>query len=98
MTSKLFKALCLTCGLIVFSQVGHTAVTKTTETKMVNSVVKITPIEKALQQQKNDRKFHSEDNLKVLTSINIAPSQSFLASQNERFSHFIQTLFTTNNS
>lgn len=95
MTGKLFKALCLTCGLIVFSQVGHTAVAKTAET---NSVAKITPIEKALQQQKNDRKFHSEDNLKVLTAINIAPSQSFLASQNERFSRFIQTLFTTNNS
>ena len=85
---------------MAFSQASFAATIKTmTDTKTAATVVnKMSPIEKALKQQKNDRKFNSEVDLKVLAQINSAPSQSFLASQNERFSRFIQSIFTQDNS
>ena len=85
---------------MAFSQASFAATIKaTTDTKTASTVVnKMSPIEKALKQQKNDRKFNSEIDLKVLAQINSAPSQSFLASQNERFSRFIQSIFTQDNS
>lgn len=85
---------------MAFSQASFAATIKTmTDTKTAATVVnKMSPIEKALKQQKNDRKFNSEIDLKVLAQINSAPSQSFLASQNERFSRFIQSIFTQDNS
>ncbi|MCK7607946.1 hypothetical protein M0D70_00735 [Acinetobacter portensis] len=100
MIKNLFKAFCLSIGLIAFSQVSFaTTIKSTTDTKTTANVVsKMSPIEKALKQQKNDRKFNSEVDLKVLAQINSAPSQSFLASQNERFSRFIQSIFTQDNS
>ena len=100
MIRTLFKAFCLTIGLIAFSQASFaTAIKSTTDSKTTNSVVvKVSPIEKALQQQKNERKFNSENSLKVLTSINVPPTQSFFASQNERFSRFIQSIFSQDNS
>lgn len=85
---------------MAFSQASFAATIKTmTDTKTAATVVnKMSPIEKALKQQKNDQKFNSEIDLKVLAKINSAPSQSFLASQNERFSRFIQSIFTQDNS
>ncbi len=100
MIKNLFKAFCLSIGLMAFSQASFAATIKTTtDTKTAPTVVnKMSPIEKALKQQKNDQKFNSEIDLKVLAQINSAPSQSFLASQNERFSRFIQSIFTQDNS
>lgn len=100
MFKTLFKAFLLSIGLMIVSQLSIAAAIKTTtNTKTAPTVVnKMSPIEKALKQQKNDRKFNSEIDLKVLAQINSAPSQNFLASQNERFSRFIQSIFTQDNS
>lgn len=94
----IIKALILSLTLITFSQVGYAAALKSTETKTAPSLVKTTPIEKALQQQRNEGKFQPENSIKSLTTINLPPSQTFFASQNERFSRFIQSIFSQNNS
>ncbi len=95
MKYQLLKALSLSIGLIFTAQVGHTAVIKDTN-KPINSaiVAKQSPIEKALSQQKKHGDNNSiNDELKVLAAIKSAPTQNFLAEQNQRFSRFIQALF-----
>jgi hypothetical protein len=98
MGNQTFKAFCLTIGIAVMTQFSHSAVINETNSKTtVAPLVKASPIEKALQQQRADKN-RLDNSLKVLTSINVPPTQSFLAAQNERFSRFIQSLFAQNNS
>lgn len=63
---------------------------------------KQSPIVKALSQQKRDRsenKLDTDlDQLRMLNSINTAPTQNFLAEQHQRFSRFVQALFQQHNS
>jgi hypothetical protein len=81
------------------TQVGHTAAIKTSETKITLSTERSSLIEKALQQQKLDTNTLRPDNdLKVLTEIKVAPTQSFFAAQNQKFSRFLQALFPQNYS
>ena len=98
MNSKIVTAVLLTSSLFAFSQVSTAATLKSTSDIKEPISVKSSPIERALQQQRSEGKLRSDNNLKVLTSINAAPSQSFFASQNQRFSRFIQSLFTQSNS
>ncbi len=51
-------------------------------------------IEKALSQQKgSDRTTMTDTDLKIMTSIKVAPTQNFFATQNQRFSRFVQSWF-----
>jgi hypothetical protein len=51
-------------------------------------------IEKAISQQKgSDRTTMTDNDLKIMTSIKVAPTQNFFATQNQRFSRFVQSLF-----
>lgn len=79
-------------GIAAITQFSHSAVINET-----NSKTTVTPIEKALQQQRADKN-RTDNSLKIFTSINVPPAQSFLAAQNELFTRFIQSLFTQNNS
>jgi hypothetical protein len=62
----------------------------------------LSPLEKAVTQQKRERtenKLVSDnDQIKIMTSINNAPSQHFLASQHQQFSRFLQSLFPQQSS
>lgn len=82
------------------TQLGHAIVVKSDLPKAPMALIsdKTSPIEKAIQQQKTEKKLHADNNLKVLTAIKVAPSQNFLAEQNQRFSRFLQTIFPQNNS
>lgn len=95
MKSKLMFAV-----LLSLSTVGHSAVIKSAESKTHLTAEKGSLIEKALTQQKqaDKQKFESNNDLKVLTSINLAPTQNFFALQNQRFSRFVQALFPQGNS
>ena len=95
MKSKLMFAV-----LLSLSTVGHSAVIKSTESKTNLTEAKGSLIEKAITQQKqaDKQKFESNNDLKVLTSINLAPTQNFFALQNQRFSRFVQALFPQGNS
>ena len=95
MKSKLMFA-----ALLSLSTVGHSAVIKSAESKTHLSAEKGSLIEKAITQQKqaDKQKFESNNDLKVLTSINLAPTQNFFALQNQRFSRFVQALFPQGNS
>jgi hypothetical protein len=35
----------------------------------------------------------TDNDLKIMTSIKVAPTQNFFATQNQRFSRFVQSLF-----
>lgn len=87
-------------------QVGHSAALKKTtaavQTNMVmeksDKLIKpLSPIEKALSQQKRDRYDSNtvidNDQIKVMTTIQIAPTQNFFAEQHQRFSRFVQSIF-----
>ncbi|WP_180008882.1 hypothetical protein [Acinetobacter sp. YH12238] len=95
MKSKLIFAV-----LLSLSTVGHSAVIKSAESKTHLTAEKGSLIEKALTQQKqaDKQKFESNNDLKVLTSIHVAPTQNFFALQNQRFSRFVQALFPQDNS
>ena len=98
MKSSLFSTLFLVLGLSV-AQAGHTAaISKSTNSKTALPAEKTSLIEKAIHQQKIEGKLHSDDNLKVLTALKVAPTQNFFASQNQSFTRFVQALFTPNNS
>lgn len=93
------KFICVV-ALLSLSTVSHSAVIKSTESKTHLTAEKGSLIEKAITQQKqaDKQKFESNNDLKVLTSIHVAPTQNFFALQNQRFSRFVQALFPQDNS
>ena len=52
-------------------------------------------IEKALTQKQENPELNGS-NLKLVTSMKNKPSQSILAAQNQSFSRFVQSLFSSN--
>ncbi|ATO19399.1 hypothetical protein BS636_06870 [Acinetobacter sp. LoGeW2-3] len=107
-----FKTGILSLSILFIAQFSHavvahpelvntTAPLTTTVSKpavTVTTVTKSSPIEKAIQQQKTEKKLHPEENLKVLTAIKVRPSQNFFAEQNQSFSRFLQSFFFSSNS
>ncbi|OTG75825.1 hypothetical protein B9T26_04840 [Acinetobacter sp. ANC 4169] len=97
--TAIIQALSLSLSLGFMAQLGHAAAIKATEAKLTLSPEKSSLIEKALQQQKHGANTLRADNdLKILTEIKVAPTQSFFAAQNQKFSRFVQALFPQNNS
>jgi xanthine dehydrogenase iron-sulfur cluster and FAD-binding subunit A len=100
MKLKLFTASILSLMMLFSIQLGHAVVVKTdlpkTGVKAVEN--KTSPIEKAIQQQKSEKTLNTEDNLKVLTALKVAPSQNFFAAQNYRFTRFVQSIFSSDPS
>ena len=94
------KSKLICAALLTLSTVSHSAVIKSTESKTHLTAEKGSLIEKAITQQKqaDKQKFESNNDLKVLTSIHVAPTQNFFALQNQRFSRFVQALFPQGNS
>ena len=93
---KMTKILSLFLACSV--QVGHAAAIKeTTNLKTVEKSSSL--IVKALDQQKrNPAALPSSDELKMLNNMRSTPTQSFFATQNERFTRFVQTIFPQQNS
>lgn len=95
---KLITMFFLTLSLSVFSSV-HAAHVPQHKSQLVkpNSG---SFIEKALQQKQlekgNDRFNSSFDSLPLSAKIKVTPSQSVLAAQNQSFSRFLQSLFSSN--
>jgi hypothetical protein len=52
-------------------------------------------IEKALTQKQENPELNA-NSLKLMTTIKTKPSQSILAAQNQSFSRFVQSLFSSN--
>ena len=99
MKSKKFEIL-LCFSLITFTPVGHTAgisAIKINSTKNLDSA-KVSLIEKTLNDQKIKGETLPNNSLKVLRSMNVAPTQNFFAVQNQRFTRFIQSFFSQTNS
>ena len=103
MKLKITAASALTTALLFSTSIGHSAAIKTTENKVTpvvanTSVERSSVIEKAIHQQKTETKLHTDDDLKMLRAIKVGPTQSFLASQNQSFTRFVQALFASSNS
>ena len=100
--TPVIKALSLSLTLGFMAQIGHAAAIKTTDSKISLSTERSSLIEKALQQHKQDKQgsntFYNDNDLKVLTEIKVAPTQSFFAAQNQKFTRFVQVFFQQNNS
>lgn len=97
--TAIIQALSLSLSLGFMAQLGHAATIKATEAKVTLSPEKSSLIEKALQQQKHgSNTLRADNDLKILTEIKVAPTQSFFAAQNQKFSRFVQALFPQNNS
>ncbi|NHC03758.1 DUF4179 domain-containing protein [Acinetobacter sp. 187] len=106
MKTAFLKTLGLSLMIATTAQVGHSAaLKKTTAAVQTNMVMEksdkllkpLSPIEKALSQQKRDRHDSNtvidNDQIKVMTTIQIAPTQNFFAEQHQRFSRFVQSIF-----
>ena len=100
MKFKLFTASILSLIMLFSIQLGHAVVVKTDLQKASVTTVesKTSPIEKAIQQQKSEKTLHTDDNLKVLTALKVAPSQNFFAAPNYRFTRFVQSIFSSDHS
>ncbi len=80
-------------------QVGHAAAIK--ENNNIKTIDKSSSlIVKALDQQKRNTAMlpSTDDELKMLNTIRTTPTQTFFASQHERFSRFVQTIFQPHTS
>lgn len=96
---KLKKIIGLSLFLACSISVGHTAALKeNTNIKTVDKPSSV--IVKALDQQKRNTIMipSTDDELKMLNTIHTTPSQNFFASQQKRFSRFVQSIFQQQNS
>jgi hypothetical protein len=98
---KYIATFFLTLSLLSFSQVNAAHVQKSTQKSA--SPERSAVIEKALQQKQLEQaqlqyqdRFSSTDNLPVSSKLKVTPSQSILAAQNQSFSRFVQSLFSSN--
>lgn len=103
MNMTFYKAICLSLVIGLATQVTQAAaMNKVTKPVNLNLEKQLSPIEKALSQQKRDRfsknSFDQNDQMKVITSLKYAPTQNFLAEQHQRFSRFVQFIFPQHNS
>ncbi len=98
---KLKKTLCLSLFLVCSVQIGHTAAIKeSSNIKTIDKSTSSSLIVKALDQQKRNISMipATDDELKMLNTIRTTPTQNFFATQNQRFSRFVQSLFLQQNS
>lgn len=97
--TAIVQALSLSLTLGFMAQLGHAAAIKSSEAKVTLGSEKSSLIEKALQQQKQGgNTLRADNDLKMLTEIKVAPTQSFFAAQNQKFSRFVQALFPQSSS
>ena len=97
--TAMIQALSLSLTLGFMAQLGHAAAIKGSEAKVALGPEKSSLIEKALQQQKQGgNTLRADNDLKMLTEIKVAPTQSFFAAQNQKFSRFVQALFPQSSS
>ncbi|WP_151979958.1 DUF4179 domain-containing protein [Acinetobacter guerrae] len=97
MKMQLIKVLGLSLSLGLVSQIGTAAVIKDTQIKPTE---KNLMVEKALDQQKRNLSSlpTTDDELKMLNTIRVAPTQNFFATQHQRFSRFVQSFFQPHTS
>lgn len=98
---KLKKTLCLSLFLVCSVQIGHTAAIKeSSNIQTIDKSASSSLIVKALDQQKRNTSMipSTDDELKMLNTIRSTPTQNFFATQNQRFSRFVQSLFQQQNS
>lgn len=97
---NLKKTLSLSLFLVCSIQFGHAAAIK--ESNNIRTIDKSSSslIVKALDQQKRNTGLlpSSDDELKMLNTIRTTPTQTFFASQHERFSRLVQTIFQPHTS
>lgn len=94
---QFIKILGLSLSLSFFSQLSSAALIKDTQIK---SGEKNLLVERALDQQKRNLSSlpTTDDELKMLNTIRVAPTQNFFATQHQRFSRFVQSFFQPHNS
>lgn len=105
MKKSMYQIICLSLLLGFFAQTTQAAALQKSS-KAIQVPLSIeknqSPIEKALSQQKYQRSesklLASKDQMKVITSISVAPTQNFFAAQNQRFSRFVQAIFPQQSS
>ena len=97
---KLKKTLCLSLFLVCSVQFGHAAIKESSNIKTIDKSTSSSLIGKALDQQKRNISMipATDDELKMLNTIRTTPTQNFFATQNQRFSRFVQSLFQQQNS
>ena len=97
---KLKKTLCLSLFLECSVQFGHAAIKESSNIKTIDKSTSSSLIGKALDQQKRNISMipATDDELKMLNTIRTTPTQNFFATQNQRFSRFVQSLFQQQNS
>ncbi|MFO1353786.1 MAG: DUF4179 domain-containing protein [Acinetobacter sp.] len=97
---KLKKTLCLSLFLACSVQFGHAAIKESSNIKTIDKATSSSLIVKALDQQKRNTSMipSTDDELKMLNTIRTTPTQNFFATQNQRFSRFVQSLFQQQNS
>lgn len=99
MSTKIYQIILLSLSLCAAGQLSHSAVLPTTgmnKSKPVTAQMTAqTPsfIAKAAE-KKHLLDENNTHNLQMFASIQATPSQNFLAEQNQRFTRFIQALFS----
>ena len=97
---KLKKTLCLSLFLACSVQFGHAAIKESSNIKTIDKSTSSSLIGKALDQQKRNISMipATDDELKMLNTIRTTPTQNFFATQNQRFTRFVQAIFPQQSS
>ena len=75
------------CTGLSTTMISHSAVVAPKDAQ----IARVSLIEQSLQHK---HKLEPDDNLRLKAALASAPTQSFLAAQNQRFSRFLQSLFS----
>ena len=99
---KLKKAFYLLSLFFICSlHITHAAAIKENHNaKAIEKSPSLSLVEKALDQQKRNTSMlpSTNDELKMLNTLHATPTQNFFASQHERFSRFVQSIFQSRSS
>ena len=94
MKKSYLAGVALSFSLAICSSVGYSAALQPTKDVSVQDSL----IAKSFIQQNHSALQISptEDDLKLMSAIRTQPTQSFFAAQHQKFSRFVQALFSTN--
>ena len=96
MKTTIFTTSILSFMMLITTSLGHAVVVNQTEktqaVSLLDSAPKTSPIEKAIQQNKTEKK-KTHDGFRAMNAFKSSPSQNFFAMQNYRFTIFMQNVF-----
>jgi hypothetical protein len=93
MNNKIVHSIILALSLLTTAQVTNSAALSMKSESDSSSLVKLEAKSSLIAKAANKNSGSDTYNLKMMNTLNAAPTQNFFAVQNQKFTRFIQSLF-----